>query len=121
MKTKFFKSIIIFSLLSAFVVAGNIAEARLMDSQAKFKALGNCGMCQKRIEKSLTIKEVSSAWWDKKSKLLTVKYDASAITLDSLQQRVAAIGHDTEKFKAPDTVYESLPGCCLYRNDKHSH
>lgn len=110
MKTKFFTSIITLSLLSAFAFADNITEA-------KFKALGNCSMCQKRIEKSLKIKEVASASWDKKSKILTVKYDASAITLDSLQKRVAAVGHDTEKFKASDKVYENLPGCCLYRNN----
>lgn len=114
MRSKFFTSIITFSLLSTFAFAGNTAEA-------KFKALGNCGMCQKRIEKSLKIKEVSSTSWDKKSKMLAVKYDASAITLDSLQQRVAAVGHDTEKFKASDTVYENLPGCCLYREESREH
>ena len=109
MKIKFFTFIITFILFSVFAFAGDITDAT-------FKALGNCGMCQKRIEKSLKITEVSSASWDKKSKMLTVKYDASAITLDSLQQRVAAVGHDTEKFKAPDEVYENLPGCCLYRD-----
>lgn len=116
MRSKFFTSIITFSLFSTFVFAGDITEARLTDGQAKFKALGNCGMCQKRIEKSLKIKEVSAASWDKKSNMLTVKSDDSAITLDSLQQRVAAVGHDTEKFKAPDSVYDELPGCCLYRD-----
>lgn len=114
MRSKFFKSIITFSLLSAFAFAGNTTVST-------FKTLGNCGMCQKRIEKSLKIKEVSSATWDKKSKMLTVQYDASAITLDSLQQRVAAVGHDTEKFKASDDVYENLPGCCLYREESHKH
>ncbi|MBI2429645.1 MAG: heavy-metal-associated domain-containing protein [Ignavibacteriales bacterium] len=109
MYSKIFTSIITFSLLASFVVAGSTTEV-------KFKSLGNCGMCQKRIEKSLKINEVSSASWDKKSKMLTVKYNASAITLDSLQQRVAAVGHDTEKFKASDDVYENLPGCCLYRD-----
>ncbi|MEW5799299.1 MAG: heavy-metal-associated domain-containing protein [Bacteroidota bacterium] len=113
MKTKFFTSIVTFSLLSIFAFAGT--------TESKFKAFGNCGMCQKRIEKSLKIKEVSSASWDKKSKTLTVKYNDSAITLDSLQQRVAAAGHDTEKFKASDDVYKNLPGCCLYREKTPEH
>ena len=114
MKTKLFTSIITLFLISALAFAGKQTEA-------SFKASGNCSMCQKRIEKSLTIKEVSSASWNKKTKLLTVKYDASAITLDSLQQRIAAVGHDTEKFKTADEVYEDLPGCCLYREDGHGH
>lgn len=109
MKKTFITSIAAVFLFSMLVAAGNEI------TEAKFKVFGNCGMCQKRIEKSLKIKEVSSASWDKKSKILTVTYDASAISLDSLQQRVASVGHDTEKFKAPDEVYEKLPGCCLYR------
>lgn len=114
MTTKLFALFIAFSLLSSFAFAGNTTKATI-------KALGNCGMCQKRIEKALKIKEVSSASWDKKSKMLTVRYDSTAITFDSLQQRVAAAGHDTQKFKAPDEVYENLPGCCLYRESEHSH
>jgi Cu(I)/Ag(I) efflux system membrane fusion protein len=28
---------------------------------------------------------------------------------------VAKAGHDTEKYKATDKVYNDLPGCCKYR------
>lgn len=109
MKTRLFTSIIAFSLLSTLALAGSNVK------QAKFKVFGNCSSCQERIEQSLKIKEVSSASWNKKTKMLTVKYNSSAITLDSLQKRVASVGHDTEKFKAADEVYNELPGCCLYR------
>ncbi len=115
MKTRLFTSIITLILLSTFAFAGNNVK------EAKFKAFGNCSSCQSRIEKSLKIKEVSSAAWNKQTKILTVKYDPSAITLDSLQKRVASVGHDTEKFKASDAVYNELPGCCLYREKKSSH
>ena len=106
---KRFISTIALFVCSVFLFAGSTVK------EASFKASGNCSMCQRRIEKSLKIKEVSSASWDKKTKMLSVKYDASAITVDSLQKRVASAGHDTEKFKASDAVYEKLPGCCLYR------
>jgi Cu(I)/Ag(I) efflux system membrane fusion protein len=45
----------------------------------------------------------------------------SRISLDSLQQRIAAVGHDTEKYKAADSVYAELPSCCLYRGTEKSH
>jgi copper chaperone CopZ len=86
-----------------------------------FTAYGNCGQCKTRIEKALKIKEVKNAKWDRNKKLVNVAYDSSAISLDSLQQRVAAVGHDTEKFKALDAVYQELPLCCLYRDSKKSH
>lgn len=87
----------------------------------KFKVFGNCGMCKTRIEKALKIKEVKKVKWNKQTKILSVAYRSSAISLDSLQKRVAAVGHDTEKFKAPDSIYSKLPDCCLYRDNPNSH
>jgi hypothetical protein len=89
--------------------------------EAEFKVFGNCSSCKNRIEKTLKIKEVKSAKWDKQSKMLSVVYLSPAITLDSLQKRIAAVGHDTEKFKAADSVYAELPSCCLYRNSEKLH
>jgi periplasmic mercuric ion binding protein len=89
--------------------------------EAEFKVFGNCSSCKNRIEKSLKIKEVKTAKWNKQTKMLRVAYLSPAMTLDSLQQRIAAVGHDTEKFKAADSVYSELPGCCLYRDNSKSH
>jgi hypothetical protein len=88
--------------------------------EAEIKVFGNCASCKNRIEKSLKIKEVKSARWDKQSKMLSITYLSPAITLDSLQQRIAAVGHDTEKYLAADSVYNELPSCCLYRDSKKS-
>ena len=88
--------------------------------EAEVKVLGNCSSCKSRIEKALKIKEVKSAKWDKQTKMLSIAYLSPAITLDSLQQRVAAVGHDTEKYLAADSVYNELPSCCLYRDSKKS-
>jgi copper chaperone CopZ len=89
--------------------------------ETEFKVSGNCGMCKSRIEKALKIKEVKLAKWDKKTKMLKVAFDEEAISIDSLMHRVAEVGHDTDKFKAPDSIYDKLPNCCLYRSGDNTH
>lgn len=89
--------------------------------EARFKVYGNCGMCKKRIEKAASLSGVTSAKWDKKSKMLSVTYLPGSVTADSLQRALAAAGHDTDSFKAPDSVYAELPACCLYRGSAKTH
>ena len=79
-----------------------------------FKVWGNCEMCKARIEKAAKINGVSKAEWNDDTKLLALVYDSSKVKSDDVQKKVAAVGHDTEKFKADDKVYSSLPGCCKY-------
>lgn len=78
------------------------------------KVLGNCGMCKSRIEKALDVAGVSKAAWNADTQMLTVSYDQAKVNLNDIQQRVAAVGHDTPKYKAPDAVYEKLHDCCKY-------
>lgn len=85
--------------------------------EAHIKVSGACGMCKKRIEKSVNITGVRYKKWDKSTQILTLAYLSDRITLDSLQRRLAAAGHDTERYKAADSVYVSLPECCLYRRN----
>ncbi len=75
---------------------------------------GACGMCKSRIEKNAKMEGISSATWDKDTKILIVSYDPNKITNDAIQKKMASVGHDTEKYKADDTVYDKLPGCCHY-------
>ncbi len=82
------------------------------------KVSGECGMCKSRIQKALKVDGITSAAWDTESKLLVVTYDASKITNDDMQKKIAAVGHDTEKYAADDKVYNKLPGCCLYERKK---
>jgi len=83
-----------------------------------FKVWGNCGMCKNRIEKSAKEEGATSAAWDSKTKMLTVSFDPSKTSVDDLGKKLAAVGHDTEKYKAPDDVYAKLPGCCHYERVK---
>lgn len=79
------------------------------------KVSGNCGMCKERIETAAKVDGVSKAEWNKDSKMLTLAYDPSKVKSDDIQKKIAAVGHDTEKFKADTKVYNGLPGCCKYR------
>lgn len=83
----------------------------------KFTVLGNCGMCKNRIEKAAKAAGASKAIWDAETQTLTVSFKAKKTSLDKIQQEVAAVGHDTEKYKAPDEVYNNLHGCCKYNRN----
>lgn len=74
---------------------------------------GNCGMCKKRIESAIKA-DVKSARWSADTKKLTVSYDPTVTSIDKIQEKIAAVGHDTEKKKADAKAYDKLPGCCHY-------
>lgn len=81
------------------------------------KVSGNCEMCKERIETAAkSVAGVTTADWSTETKLLQVSFDDSKTNIDAIQKVIAKVGHDTQKFKAPDEVYKALPECCLYRN-----
>lgn len=83
--------------------------------QAMFEVGGACEMCKDRIEKTaLSIKGVSTAKWSTEDHILHLSYDSKKVKLNEVHKTIAAVGHDTELEKAPDEVYNKLPGCCLY-------
>jgi len=85
-------------------------------SKAQFKVSGNCEQCKDRIETAAkSVPGVSSAEWNSETKMLHVQFDETKTKSDGIQKAIAKVGHDTEKFKAPDNVYKELPECCLYR------
>jgi Cu(I)/Ag(I) efflux system membrane fusion protein len=47
--------------------------------------------------------------------MLHLNYDGSKTSLDTISKAISKVGHDTEKDKAGDKVYNALPGCCKYR------
>ncbi len=84
----------------------------------EFKVYGNCGMCKSRIEKAAKSKGVYSARWSIETKILRVEYDPLKIKSEAIHKNIANVGHDTEKVRAPDSVYEKLPTCCKYEREK---
>ncbi len=92
--------------------------AKQANSTESIHVNGACGMCKSRIEKNLKMEGISSANWNKETKILLVSYNPAIITNDAIQKKIASVGHDTVKYKADDTVYEKLPGCCHYDRTK---
>jgi hypothetical protein len=113
------KNIIALSAVIIMAISTLIAQDSKI-IEAAFKVFGNCDQCKTRIEKAVKISEVKYAKWNKSTKMLKVAFDNS-ITLDSLQKRLAVVGHDTEKFKANAEAYSNLPNCCLYRDKSKTH
>lgn len=107
-------------LLTLFLVSALPAQKPQVKEE-NIKVYGNCNMCKDRIENAVKIKDVKYAKWDKKTKFLKVAYLPAKISSDSLQRRIAISGHDTQKFSAPDSVYNNLPSCCLYRGKSNTH
>jgi mercuric ion binding protein len=79
-----------------------------------FKVWGNCEMCKETIESSLKVDGISKADCNVDSKIITISYDETKISLDQIQKNIASVGYDNEKYKGDDKAYENLPGCCQY-------
>ena len=89
-----------------------------MSKTETIKVWGNCDMCKERIEKAVKVDGVSKASWDSKTQMLSVVYDPSKTNSNDIQKKIAAVGHDTEKFKADDKAYAKLDDCCQYERKK---
>lgn len=79
------------------------------------KVSGNCETCKARIEKAAKVDGVTKADWNTKTKVLTLVYNPAKVKSDDVQKKIAAVGHDTQKYKATTVAYNALPGCCKYR------
>jgi len=96
---------------------GNATSQTLQHTM--FGVSGNCDLCKARIETAAkSVAGVVSAEWKISEKMLHAQFDATKTNSDAIQKAIAKVGHDTEKFKAPDEVYKALPGCCKYRLSK---
>jgi periplasmic mercuric ion binding protein len=118
---KTFRMILAIVVLAAFAVTSAAQTTTKTTGQQKtetFKVWGKCDMCKTRIEKAVKSEGATSANWDLKTQMLAVTYDPSKTSVDLLSKKLASVGHDTEKFKAPDDVYAKLPDCCHYDRAK---
>ena len=85
------------------------------DTTITFKVSGACEQCKDRIENAVKMKGVSSGVWDVDSKMFTLVYNASKVSIQKVQNRIVSAGHDIENKKANINVYNALPACCHYR------
>jgi len=92
----------------------NATSAEVIAETISFKVLGNCDMCKVRIEEAaLTIDGVSTANWSSSTGFITVGLSKEVNPLE-INKAVANVGHDTDLYKADNSVYDKLPGCCKY-------
>lgn len=104
-------------ILVAIVVllSFNPTNAQIKNAKTEsVKIYGNCGMCEKTIEKAGNLKKVAEVNWDKDTKMATLTYDAQKTCKDEILKRIALAGYDSDTFLAPEDVYANLHGCCQY-------
>ena len=103
-----------------FAFSGIISHAQVnkiatKDTSITFKVFGACIQCKNRIEAVVKGKGVKKVNWDIDSKILSLTYNPSQVSLEKIQNRIVGAGHDLENKKAKDNVYNELPSCCHYR------
>lgn len=108
-KSKFW-IIMIYPMLSLTACEAQIKNAKT----ETVKIFGNCGMCESTIEKAGNLKKIASVDWNKDDQMATITYDTTKTNQDEILKRIALSGYDSEKFLAPNDVYENLPSCCQY-------
>jgi copper chaperone CopZ len=105
--------------ITAVMLMAITAISAAPEKKEKFIVAGNCGMCETRIEKAAKeVEGVTEADWNKETKMLEVTFSGDKADVKAVQKAVAAVGHDTEAFKAETAVYDKLPGCCKYERMK---
>jgi len=96
-----------------------ISFAQNKNERASLEVDGVCMMCKDRIEKAaIRTKGVKSAIWNVDTHELKLIYDARKTNLDSIRQKIAAVGHDTKALKATEEAYNSIHPCCKYRDEE---
>ena len=102
-------------MVAALMLLSTSINAQIKNEKIEtVKVYGNCGMCETKIEKAGSIKKIAKVDWNQETQMATLTYDASLTNQDEILKRIALAGYDSDKFLAPDEVYNSLHGCCQY-------
>lgn len=110
MKNSFKKIMVVTYILLSLTINAQIKNSKT----ETVKIYGNCGMCETKIEKAGTIKKVAKVDWNQETQMATLTYDTKKTNQDEILKRIALAGYDSDKFLAPDDVYNNLHGCCQY-------
>lgn len=100
-------------LLSITFVNAQIKNAKTETA----KIYGNCGMCKKTIETAANVTKTAKVDWNVDTKMASITYDTKKTNPDEILKRIALAGYDSDKFLAPDAVYDKLHGCCQYERE----
>lgn len=117
-KLRLFLVIIMIGAFGVTISAQTITKTSDKQKTETFKVWGKCDMCKARIEKAVNDEGAENADWNQKTSMLTVTFNPAKTSEDALCKKLASVGHDTKKYKAPDDVYAKLPECCHYDRAK---
>lgn len=112
-----------FIILVVILLSGIATSAQTTDTKnttVTFPVAGVCEQCKARIEDAAMGKGILSAQWDVDTKKITIVYDSLKTSLEKVQKRIVAAGHDLETAHAADNVYNKLPACCHYREPENT-
>ena len=102
-------------MIAISVLLSTTGNAQIKNAKTEsVKIYGNCGMCETKIEKAGNIKKIANVDWNQETQMATLTYDATKTNQDEILKRIALVGYDSDKFLAPDDVYNNLHGCCQY-------
>jgi copper chaperone CopZ len=113
------KKIVLLVLACFFSLTMVAQEKKSKNKKVVIKVAGNCGMCEKRIEKAaFSVKGVKDAEWHVDCQDIHLVIDETKCSADDVAKAIAKAGHDTGSVKADDAVYDKLHGCCNYQRIK---
>ena len=113
------KRIVLLVLACLFSLTMVAQEKKSKNKKVVIKVAGNCGMCEKRIEKAAySVKGVKNAEWHVDCQDIHLVIDETKCSTEDVAKAIAAVGHDTGSIKAEDAVYDKLHGCCNYERMK---
>ncbi|MDI1353376.1 MAG: heavy-metal-associated domain-containing protein [bacterium] len=105
-------------ILTAFCLYTISTKAQVGVITETFTVKGNCEQCKDRIENAADLKGVKVLTWSPKTKIATVSYSSDKISLNQIEEAIAAKGHDAGPIHGNDKAYSKLPKCCKYRDAK---
>ena len=71
-------------------------------------------MCEEKIEGASNAELLMFADWDPETKMAEITFDTTKISMDSILQRIASVGYDSDKYTATEETYNGLHECCKY-------
>lgn len=108
-------SFIIVAFVAATLFTFNATAQTIHHAKtATVRVYGNCGMCEKTIEKAGRKGKIANVDWDQDTQMARITFDSTKTSVDVVLQRIAAAGYDSDAFRAPDSVYAGLHSCCQY-------
>ena len=109
------KKIIVFCcVLHTFYASDSLLANQIKDTVISVQ--GNCKSCKKTIESAVkSLDGIQKASWNTSTKKLSITFDQSIISLQKIEDKIAASGYDTDNVKATEESYNSLHSCCKYQ------